>query len=148
MVDCWLARSDKIVVDFMLDTLTRVEVRDDPHEVCPICLEKFRGPQLAVPKTFPGKLFRVGGPQTITTLPCRHIFHRDCIKKWFRDQLRKRHADLEKITCPVCRGPVYSPFVKSIEKGTGNQIASMRRSMLEILEKEILLKILKNLELS
>lgn len=48
----------------------------DKDEMCCICLEKY------------------SEKDTITTLPCGHFFHHDCIKPWLQDQQR---------CCPICK---------------------------------------------
>jgi hypothetical protein len=49
------------------------------HDNCNICLEQY------------------GADTTVTKLPCRHVFHTECIKAWLCG---------EKINCPVCRHDV------------------------------------------
>jgi hypothetical protein len=48
---------------------------NDEEVVCPICLEEFNE------------------NETVIELSCKHIFHKDCIKKWFENN----HS------CPTCR---------------------------------------------
>ena len=38
-----------------------------------------------------------GEAETVSKLPCKHIFHDDCISRWF----------LKSGTCPVCRNNVF-----------------------------------------
>jgi ribosomal protein L40E len=57
----------------------KVESADVQKEtMCSICLEQF------------------GQEEKVCELPCKHIFHDECVRGWFR-----RHA-----TCPVCRKPL------------------------------------------
>ncbi|XP_051129823.1 probable E3 ubiquitin-protein ligase RHC2A [Andrographis paniculata] len=57
-------------------SLKKVVVADDSKETCSICLEVMHGSEFEVMR-----------------MPCSHVFHGDCIRKW----LRTSHY------CPVCR---------------------------------------------
>jgi hypothetical protein len=57
--------------------LTESMITDDGEESCAVCLDGFEEGKAVV-------------------LPCRHIFHRECIGNWI---------DL-KTSCPVCRAPL------------------------------------------
>jgi hypothetical protein len=50
--------------------------------VCSICLGSYK----------PGAL--------ITTLPCRHTYHKECIMPWLLQQGRRS-------TCPMCKADVF-----------------------------------------
>ena len=50
----------------------------DHHTSCAVCLMEMMADELAV------------------QLPCRHLFHEDCVRQW----LKKQH------TCPCCRTPL------------------------------------------
>jgi len=46
----------------------------------------------------PGRI-KVNGKEAGTRLCCGHIFHKRCIKAWYRE-------DLDGNTCPCCRSPI------------------------------------------
>ena len=46
--------------------------------------------------------------EIIKKMPCKHIFHRECIKQWFKSN----H------TCPVCRADIEQMLDKQIKEKT------------------------------
>ncbi len=58
--------------------------------MCPICLEEGEEP---------GLLYK--------RLPCRHVFHAQCLMSWFSTQLRSNVQG--QMTCPHCRAVVPNP---------------------------------------
>jgi hypothetical protein len=49
-----------------------------PHDVCTVCQEHY------------------GASETVTQLPCKHFFHKECITMWLKDNK----------LCPVCMSDV------------------------------------------
>ncbi len=70
------------------------------HE-CAVCMEAWEGCTQARPQG-----------EEATVLPCRHIFHKDCIAAWFT----RRH------TCPLCRSPL------PVEEGGGPMAAMLAQA--------------------
>ncbi|CAN6687604.1 unnamed protein product [Malus baccata var. baccata] len=60
-------------------------------EVCPICLEKF-----------------VVGSEDVTSMPCTHMFHENCIWRWFKQS---------HLNCPICR---FEMFIELGSQGEGD----------------------------
>lgn len=58
-------------------SLDQLLITENLQETCSICLENFLK------------------NEKIIKLDCRHIFHKKCIKKWFKDKDQKN--------CPLCR---------------------------------------------
>lgn len=70
---------------FLEYSLITVMNRDDFDQVaCPICLESFQ--------------FRKGDLGKTVSLPCEHVFHYVCIKRWVRKSWMTQTP-----TCPMCR---------------------------------------------
>ena len=65
----------KLVNDLLEYELNKVDKLEEGNKKCVICLEHFNA------------------GDKIISLPCVHIYHSDCIKKWL----------LEKNFCPICK---------------------------------------------
>ena len=65
----------KLVDDLLEYKLNKVDKLEEGNKKCIICLEYFND------------------GDKIISLPCVHIYHGDCIKKWL----------LEKNFCPICK---------------------------------------------
>ncbi|XP_021300716.1 E3 ubiquitin-protein ligase SGR9, amyloplastic-like [Herrania umbratica] len=64
-----------------IQALKKVKLEGDNTEKCMICMEQ---------------LISSGTDKMITSMPCSHLFHGDCIEKW----LNTSHK------CPLCRFPM------------------------------------------
>lgn len=64
-------------IDEMTDSLKTIKFtkKNEEEVTCPICLEEFNE------------------DESVIELPCKHVFHKECIKKWFENN----HS------CPTCR---------------------------------------------
>lgn len=49
-------------------------------------------------------LSAVAEGQMLATLPCKHCFHTDCIRRWWATAKRQDH-----LTCPLCKQPTQLP---------------------------------------
>jgi hypothetical protein len=79
------------------------------HRECPICLEASEAGDSAEEEE--GECDDDGSNEDgdkdarakgWVGLPCAHIFHADCLKRWFQQSVHKR-------TCPLCRLDLCSP---------------------------------------
>ncbi|KAM1420775.1 hypothetical protein ACFX2I_003105 [Malus domestica] len=60
-------------------------------EVCPICLEEF-----------------IVGSEDVTSKPCTHVFHENCIWRWFKQS---------QLNCPICH---FEMFIELGSQGDGD----------------------------
>ncbi|KAB2635730.1 hypothetical protein D8674_026264 [Pyrus ussuriensis x Pyrus communis] len=72
-------------------TLKRDRVVAYALDVCPICLEEF-----------------VVGLKDVRSMPCTHVFHENCIWRWFE----RSH-----LNCPICR---FEIFIEPGSQGEGD----------------------------
>ncbi|KAL2165037.1 hypothetical protein VTH06DRAFT_333 [Thermothelomyces fergusii] len=54
-----------------------------------------------------------GAPDAVRTLPCHHLFHAECVGRWFR-----KHHD----TCPICMAHHGSVSVAGSGGGGGGAV--------------------------
>jgi len=99
--------------DHLINRLPVIKVQQDskllaPGRQCRLCLLNYK----------PGQLVR--------KLPCSHIFHRDCIDKWLRDDHR---------CCPIDKKSVYDMLIHkeilSISREANNKDKSKRESTID-----------------
>ena len=72
-----------------MESSQKEDNKNENFEKCVICMEKY-------------KL-----DEEVETLPCFHIFHKDCIDQWLK---------AGKDTCPICKNKVKKFLGKSIFK--------------------------------
>ena len=88
-------RSRAKIVDIVLRELSTVEERNDPEEVCSICLETLEGEHETKQACS-----LAAGESRIIKLKCDHLFHHECIKTWFS---RPYDPMTTWFSCPYCR---------------------------------------------
>ncbi|KAL1522109.1 hypothetical protein AB1Y20_021752 [Prymnesium parvum] len=76
-----MRENSKLVDQLPSHRASRTEAREE--RACAICLENIRV------------------QQTVTTLPCKHEYHRNCISKWLKS--------IEAASCPQCKAPALEP---------------------------------------
>lgn len=47
--------------------------------------------------------FKVNERKRICTIPCGHVFHEKCLKRWFHVQMQ----EMRRSNCPKCRATTY-----------------------------------------
>mmetsp|Transcript_32944 Transcript_32944/g.86230 ORF Transcript_32944/g.86230 Transcript_32944/m.86230 type:complete len:131 (+) Transcript_32944:311-703(+) len=73
------------------------------HSSCPVCLEEF-------------EVFAKDKNDRPTQLkPCKHTFHRGCIKQWFISEMKRGKSLL---SCPLCRVEIV-PKQSLVQKYSG-----------------------------
>jgi len=86
-----LRENSKLIDQLPSHRVTKSELASKEEPTCAICLEAIR-PQ-----------------QSVTTLPCKHEYHRQCISKWLKST--------EAASCPQCKAPALEP------RGAGDESA-------------------------
>jgi hypothetical protein len=64
-------------------------INNEEKNKCPICIEEYKENEITL------------------VLPCKHYFHKDCIKDWLCKFSKK---------CPVCRDDVENRFIENEDK--------------------------------
>lgn len=84
---------------------------EDDNDDCSICRQ---------PRVAPGK--------RVTTLPCRHMFHTQCIMEWFRRQWSQQTIFL---TCPICRALGAKVAIQMFNTENANSNALYQQALQE-----------------
>ena len=76
-----MRENSKLIDQLPSHRASRAEAKEEL--TCAICLENIRA------------------QQNVTTLPCKHEYHRSCISKWLKST--------EAASCPQCKAPALEP---------------------------------------